>query len=836
MAELNFKQITDKLNNEFTGDTRRIVFWYDSNAEFEEDIDSLSLVNAEILKLNTNNQFKVKHFLECEDQTTNYLVYAPFEKPSIRENHLADTIRYSKEFFADRTSLLCLDLGIGERYKNVIQKHIKFFNNKERTQAFYDLDIEEYNTNIIETALMSVLCKSKVVSFEEVVRCILTEGDFEDNKILAEFEKYDLIECFWRHCEETFGFTDENPTLEKLVMTIFATYASKEMHTEAPKPWQPFVSYKSGSITTFIDNLMNNVLYSDNFDSLSEKMYIALNAETVLGSLEPDVLSDCSIFAGIDDIIIKWIIGRIEEEDVSARLDEKDISQICEARRKMHFGKAYFNEYCVLENAYRMIMPDIYTQTSSLKLIAENYIEKDYKVDSTYRKFYLHYDKLSDTGAFEKIRDNVENIYTNAFLNSITANWSMTFVADEGRTKLDSQLEFYKKYVEYRKERVVVIISDALRYETGKELYERLLLDEKCDVKISAMQSVLPAITRFGMAALLPHQEVTIDNSYNVLCDGKPCADLKQRDAILKAADSASACVKFDDLKNMKQAEIRPIFTGKNVVYIYHDQIDARGEQTASENEVFNACEEAVEEIYALIKKINSQANTYSFIVTSDHGFIYKRDPVTESDKISGISNNGRRYAISDSKFEKTGVATIPMNTYLPGDDDRYLLSPVGSDVFKAPGSGLNYVHGGCSPQEMIIPVIEVKTEKNKVATTSASIDLISPVNKITGLTVYLDFIQSEPVSDVIKETEYKIGFVDDEDKPISGESIYRADSMEEDSTKRVFRLKFSFKNQSYDKLKKYYLVVTDNKTGMETLRREVIVDLAFAGDFGFNV
>ena len=140
MAELNLKQITDKLNSEFTGDVRKLVFWYDANAEFQEDIDTIELENAKVLHLEPDNQFYIKYFLECEDTTTNYLVYAPFAKPDIRNNHLADTIRYSKEFFADRASLLTLDLGIDERYKPVIQHYIKFFANKERTQKFYDFN------------------------------------------------------------------------------------------------------------------------------------------------------------------------------------------------------------------------------------------------------------------------------------------------------------------------------------------------------------------------------------------------------------------------------------------------------------------------------------------------------------------------------------------------------------------------------------------------------------------------------------------------------------------------------------------------------------------------
>ena len=57
MAELNLKQIIDRLNAEFTGDTRKLVFWYDDKGEFAEDIDSVVLENAKIYRLEANNQF-----------------------------------------------------------------------------------------------------------------------------------------------------------------------------------------------------------------------------------------------------------------------------------------------------------------------------------------------------------------------------------------------------------------------------------------------------------------------------------------------------------------------------------------------------------------------------------------------------------------------------------------------------------------------------------------------------------------------------------------------------------------------------------------------------------
>ncbi len=85
MAELNLKQIIDRLNAEFVGDTRKLVFWYDDKADFAEDLENVELENAKIYRLQPDNQFYTKYFLERVDTTTNYLVYAPFPKPDVRE-------------------------------------------------------------------------------------------------------------------------------------------------------------------------------------------------------------------------------------------------------------------------------------------------------------------------------------------------------------------------------------------------------------------------------------------------------------------------------------------------------------------------------------------------------------------------------------------------------------------------------------------------------------------------------------------------------------------------------------------------------------------------------
>lgn len=63
---------------------------------------------------------------------------------------------------------MSVDLGIEEKYKPIIEKHIKFFGNKERLQRFYDLEIENFNEENILTGIMSAVCRTRSNSFSEL--------------------------------------------------------------------------------------------------------------------------------------------------------------------------------------------------------------------------------------------------------------------------------------------------------------------------------------------------------------------------------------------------------------------------------------------------------------------------------------------------------------------------------------------------------------------------------------------------------------------------------------------------------------------------------------------
>ena len=186
------------------------------------------------------------------------------------------------------------------------------------------------------------------------------------------------------------------------------------------------------------------------------------------------------------------------------------------------------------------------------------------------------------------------------------------------------------------------------------------------------------------------------------------------------------------------------MFQNKDVVYIYQDQIDARGEKLPTENEVFNACEEAIKEIHTLITKLTGYVSNTRFLITADHGFIYKRDKLATSDKVvtdkSEVSFVNKWYLLSIEKINDKALISRALG-YLNAMNKVYVSTPMGTDIIKSQGGGQNYVHGGSTLQEMIVPVVKVKTARGTQDTGSVSVELSTFNNKITDVTFRLDFM-----------------------------------------------------------------------------------------------
>ena len=340
----------------------------------------------------------------------------------------------------------------------------------------------------------------------------------------------------------------------------------------------------------------------------------------------------------------------------------------------------------------------------------------------------------------------------------------------------------------------------------------------------------------------MPHGNISYSDSFeDVLLDGAKCRSTEDRAAALTAAHGAAAVLTYTEVMAMKREAVRAAFAGKDLVYIYHDQIDARGDRAATENEVFTAADEAIAEIMVLVQKLTVDRSIGSYLITADHGFLYKRDKLEESDKVSLKKLDekllNRRYILTRGEApDIEGTLTYSMG-YL----DESLMGcnvtvPRGVDIFKTGGGGQNYVHGGLSLQEIVVPLLRVKTERGKKEVSAVKVALTSLTRKITNLITYLDFIQTENISDTLAPARLSAYFETETGERISSEQLILADKKNAPPEKRQFHEKFTFKNRKYIKSEKHFLVLMDLDSGVEAERYEFLFDIAFANDFGFGL
>lgn len=843
---MDLQNIQDQLNTEFAKTSTRIVFWFDDKGEYEDEVTELCLDNATLHVLNGANWLYTKWMLHEKDTEGKYLVYAPFSKPRDSENPLADLYYYSVPYYTDRVSQMSQEVGIDNKFKEHMAQYSNFWKNKNRIEKFKTLGIDHYNVETIDVGLIAVLTDVKTPNFEEVVKQLLLNDATDYIKAL---ENNGLLERFWQLCSKYFGYDPEKPSLEDMAACMVVTYASASLKTSVPAVMKSYVLKKRNDVVVFVRNIMDNVLYRSAYDELSDKIDKSLRFTAKIsdeikkdtGSIQLVDIFACDAFRGIDDILIDWCLDKLNDEVLDAQIDGMNIAQVAEQRitKAFHYGEDYKNEYKAIKYAYLMMKSvSLMEFTSDVITLVKNYQKETYLIDSYYRWFYYAYDQISENDLFSSARGQVENIYSNTYLQKLVPKWN-DGLRDETVTSLGliKQEDFFRHYLRAYdgKERVIVIISDALRYECAQELMSKLELDEKCDAKMDAMLGVLPSVTSIGMASLLPHKELVVDSKMDVKVDGNPCGDIATRDRILKLQNPNNVAVSFDEIFKENKATVRDLLQGKNVVYVYHNQVDARGDKTASENEVFNACAEAIDEIFRLIKKLTGDISATKYIITADHGFLYKRDKLQEFDKVSFQKDicaySNKRFLLTTERVDGQGTMSR-MRAYL---DKLYVTTPIGADIFKVAGGGQNYVHGGSSLQEMLVPVIEVKTAKGKMETDFVDVILTSVSRKVTNLITYFDFIQTEKVTDVMKARNIVAYFATESGEKISFDVPLVANSREDAPEKRTFHEKFTLKSREYKYGDKYYLHLADANDDKNILHSyEFMIDIAFVDDFGF--
>lgn len=832
---MDISAVENKIN-EIISDSeyRQIVMWYDEFEEFNEEISNINLDNAELFILDNDNWIYAKYYIESENPNTNFLVYAPFRKPADEDNFLADMSHYATLFSADKINIICQELNIDcSRFKDVLSSYSKFWNASSRINAFKDLNMQEYTKNRIELGILAVLAGEKTLNFEYIVRKIIVKHFEKDDSIIEKFDKYNILDVFWEFVYKKFGYGEDNPGVGKFTISLVLNYTASLFEGKTPKSWERFLIDDKNNPRVFIDNFMNNNNYVDVFDNISSLLEEKLNISRDIKNHNVDSYIKCDSFKTFDRNIINHYINLLNETK-----EKIDFNSILELREKGHFYKDFEDEYQLIYWAnefiglinefQREILPDEVNEL--INLFANKFVN----IDKAYRKFYYHYDKLDDTDYISYLQSMIENMYSNIFLFEINPKFT-SLVENIKDISITKQWRFYKTFIHNNKTKTIVIISDALRYGCGVELKDELDKNPTWTNNIQPMLSTVPSYTALGMASLLPNKEIKYDNGI-VLVDGKQCKSTEDRQKILQEYNHDAIAVKFDYINSLRQSELRNLTKGKNLVYVYHNQIDARGDNPSTENEVFAASQEAISEITKLATKLIDGANFTRVIITADHGYIYKKGSVDDSDKvdldtISAFYKN-RRFLLTDKETDISGTKCFSLD-YIK-NEDVYVTVPKGADIFKLKGAGLNYVHGGLSLEEVIVPVIEVKSKRGGKDQRTVELQLISSNNKITNYDTMLTFFQKENVSKTVLPLEASIYFEDDEGHKISNEVIIFADRDSEYAEDRQFKEKFTLKRMSYSKQKSYYLIIRDGQTDLEVDRFEFMIDIAFQDGFDF--
>ncbi|KRL94336.1 BREX-1 system phosphatase PglZ type A [Levilactobacillus hammesii] len=846
MADVDINQIITTLKKRFTAENQ-FIFWYDDNGDFADSIsaikDALTGI-AEVVVMAPGHQVATKQHLLALSRQRKALIYSPAPEPALDEDHLRSILWYSGTFSADSKEILRKELGLPDELKPFIKQYTTFFGNERRRKSFARYDVASYQKKP-ELAIMAVLVHldQPIVDFFDVLQELLTKG-IQDNPVLEEFEKFGVLGAFWSEIADRFGYVSQQPQLVDLMTGMYLTVVYQQMDKAVPKALTQYdLSNHGANVRTLVQQFSNHrnsatTQDEDDFASIADLIWRNVDGDRLFKETKMDDLAKSDVFPRFDQRILLWIQDRLQLEDLDGRLNNQTIVEITHQRLETHFGikPRFARLYRMMRKAWYIVRHAHQQPQEGLQEMIDDYVTTGYKMDTDYRKFTYYYQQAGMPEQFAKTKALIESIYVNNYLDNSIYAWNQGLdYAEVDPKKL--QRNFYRFHVSPEKNRVVVIISDAFRFEAAKELEKRLSReDQVTGLKMDYMITGLPSVTYLGMPLLLPNRKLSLNTqNKKMTVDGQLADSLAHRQEILQHHNPKSAAYALDDLKGDSAKGIRAKFTGQEVVYIYHNQVDAIGDNKKTEDDVFKATEEAIDEIQQLITRLRTQGIAQIY-VTADHGYIYRNDQLKETDKIAVTAEDGdeksQRYFISPRQFDLPGVAHQKLGDILANDDQDNVYYPKTANVFKAVGS-FNYVHGGSSLQEMVVPLLEVKTTSSRSAAHDVELELFSMNRQITSLTVPLVVRQSAAISSTVIPAEFKLYFINERDQQISGQTTVNANSRSVSVKDRMQNIQIVLADHDYDKQQNYYLVIENMNNGEKT-ETPFTMDIADLNDFDF--
>ena len=830
MASIDYQEARKEIIKLFgrkDASSRKIIFWYDPPANFKDDISSDSYDCCKVLFCD-KNEFAIKKTIEHDDKESDFLVYLPSEKPADNENWLLDILMYSEEYYADTVALTMRRMNLTNTdLRRVIEWHSKFFDAESRTKRLsnYVTVNDDMKPSDLRMAMMCVLVKASSRSIESV----LTELVFDNSQSskYADLKKFGFEEYLWDEICRYYNYEGDQKIETLIKRFMFTALLEQKAEFDAlPSFYDQYKISGPGQMDAkfFVDKIKSDKRY----EALQLDIATDLKIEGLLVSRDITCVQTADIFECIDTDIIRKISISLS----NGSLDYNTFERVISDRLNSMWYEMHSHEYAILSSVmafFKRLETPISTGLLATDYV-QNYTESYYLVDTYYRRICANYNKLENPSSeMEDLMRMVEAAYQSKFLDPLGKAFSDA-LKEQGNWDfpgLKMSRNFYQEVQAKNYKKCFVIISDGFRYEIGRELYEKLKIDSVLNgnEEIKYAISPLPSETRFGMASLLPHRIMAYMNKL-VMVDNQSTVDTMARDAVLKNKKESYAAIQYKDINKMSRNELRTYMADKSLVYIYHTVMDKAGEY--DESKVFDVATTAVDEILALIRKLYNNLQISNFYVTADHGFLYRRNEIEESQKYSNVVSlhpieASKRYVLTDDMSLQ-----IPYTVEFPlknvSDGAYKVISPYGYDLFKTQGSGLQYVHGGASLQEIIVPVIhlgELRAAGNKEAVSAVGVRLKSIARKITNRSFTLEFEQYEKVEERKQAITCETYLVDEDGNKVSGEYRFVAASESDDVDARSTKIRFNLMNIEFDRSKRYYLILRNIAKPDEYIERE---------------
>lgn len=338
-------------------------------------------------------------------------------------------------------------------------------------------------------------------------------------------------------------------------------------------------------------------------------------------------------------------------------------------------------------------------------------------------------------------------------------------------------------------DKVAYLWIDALRFEMARQLVnESLGQDFSADLAVAT--ATPPTITEIGMAALLPGSAASPtvvkvkEGKLGLAINGTVIA--KREDRLQWLTDHAGVTVADIRLENLlpkpKKKDLEQIKKAQ-LVLVTSQEIDELCEQ--GNVLLARKAMDGVLELLARACRLLASHGVTKIYLTSDHGYLFAEE-VGDEAKIEAPGGKTvdlhRRVWVGQGGNADPAILRAPLAAFGLGGDLE-IAAPMGFGAFKAKGGGLAYFHGGLSPQEVLIPLLELTPKRafGQSASQAIAWSLTSASKKITTRVARIQItgacafpVEAPAVQiEVLNGTEI-IGeaIVGDDDKAKSGQLI----------------------------------------------------------------